>query len=783
MVKRCVMNMNFAGVYEYAFIDHVRGGIQYGPGTSSTWLTTGGPLWTQNVDSDGWPAYSTAVINKIATLGAIRLPDSTNFAGPYTIDGFGSGVIALSAGTWTIGAATGVSKSGNNLTVTDQGTGVRWTAQLTYSGARATIGLNCSSVDPLNTGKFIRQVRFYRTEDAADLASGKIFRSAWKQIYADLNPSFIRFMNWYGDNNSRICRFENRTLPSHAGITGNYNYVTGPRYGETTGTNSIAVAAVTGTTSSMQHGEVCQTRITNTVVRVPAFTGSGVNKTVSAITKASPGVVTCTGHGYNTGDKVVHFISAGMTELDRRICTITVSDANTYSIGIDTSSFSNFTAGTSGQYISLQVGSGNDRRDYPVVFEDGYTLASNYGTGYIVAGDMKTFYFDKTVYAVKDSDGTIVQGVWIFPGNGADLGHKGGIPLEICTAMINELNAMSSSAIGMWINIPHWALLSSDPDYSVGSNLAVKSVDVVINGANGYAALNSAVDLIVEYSNETWNSAGSSFYQTPYLGRRGFQRWGSGSTATDYVSLASLRSYLMCKDIQAAFPRVSYPRIKYVLGFWGSQGIANGSHNYLRTHGTTAVLTDALNPSADKPISVHDYAAFAAYIYNDDSNATYSVATCETAWTAAVGAVAKEAVCATYVQGMQTYGGSQTFDAYYGTLLPAYATAMGALSKNIIMYEGGWDRAISGTSAQQDFLKAAKRSRAFALALKDALNTFDTTANALYPADYIALDSRWGHAPDDFYSGGVEGAALDLAWTMLGLRNRGKRQMLVHYNS
>jgi hypothetical protein len=780
MVKRSSMNMNFFG-YEYAFIDHMKSGVQFGPGTGATWLATGGPLWTQNIDSDGWPAYSTAVINKSASLGAVRLPDSTNFAGPYTIDGFGSGTITLSTGTWTLGSATGVTKASNTLTVTDQGSGVRWTAQLTYSGTRQTIGVNAPTVDPLNTGKFIRQVRFYRTEDATDLTNGNVFRAPWKQIYVDLNPSFIRFMNWFGDNDARICRFENRTLPSHASYSGNYNWVTGPRYGETTGTNQYLVAAVTGTSSSMQHGEICQTRITNTVARVPAFSGgTSVNRTITGITKANPGSVNAVAHGFNTGDKIVHLISAGMTQLDRIVCTITVTDADNYTIGINTTAFTTFTAGTCNQYLSLQVGSGSDRTDYPIVFNDGWTIASNYGTGYIVAGDAKTFYFDKSIFAIKDAAGTPIYGVWLFPGNGSDLGHKGGVPLEICTACINELNAMSADPIGMWINIPHWALLSSDSDYTAASNLAVKSVDVVINGANGYAALTSAANLIVEYSNETWNTAGAAFYQSPYLSRRGLARWGSGLTSSsDAVSYCSLRSYLMCKDIQAAFPRASFPRIKYVLGFWGSQGIALNGHNYQRTHGNTAILTDVLNPSAEKPISVHDYAAYAAYIYNDDTNATYSLATCETAWTAAADAVAKEAVCATYVQGMQTFGGSQTFDNYYGTLLPAYATAMGALGKEIIMYEGGWDRIISGTAAQQNFLKAAKTSRAFANALRKALNTYDTTSNAQYPADYIALDSRWGHAPNDFYGNGVEGGALDLAWTFMGLRNKGKRQMVI----
>jgi len=777
--KRSVMNMNISGGTEESYIDYVRGGIQFGPGSSSTWWTAGDPLWTQNIDSDGWPAYSTAVINKIATLGAIRISASTNFAGPYTIDGFGSGVISLSSGTWTIGAATGVSKSGNNLTVTDQGAGVRWTAQLTYSGSQSSIGLNCGTVDPLNTGKFIRQIRFYRTEDAADLAAGKVFRRPWKQIYADLNPSFIRFMNWYGDNSARLCRFENRALPSHTGIIDKYNWVTGPRYGETTGTNQIALAAVTGTTASMVHGEIAQTRITNNLVRSPAYSGgSGVNKTITAITKANPGVVTCTGHGFNTGDKIIHLTSAGMTELDRRVCTITVSDANTYSLGINTSGFTTFTAGTCNQYISLQVGTGNDRRDYPIVFDDGYTIANHFGLEYIAAGDGKTFYFDKTIYAAKDSDGTIIQGVWIFGGTGKDIGHKPGIPIEICVACIKEINELSTSVIGMWFNIPHGALLSVDPDYSANSNTAVKSVDVVINGANGYAGLGSSIPLFIEYSNETWNSANLDFSQTLYLTQKGVQRWGLGlTTTTDRSSYAPLRSYLMCKDIQAAFPRASYPSIKYVMGFHGSQGIASGV-NYNRVHGTTAVLTDATwNPNGDEPMSVHDLGAFAAYIYNDDSNATYSKATCTTAWLAAgTDEVAKEAACALYVLGMKTHGGTQTFDNYYDNLMPAYATHLGGISKYIAMYEGGWDLAITGTSDQQNFLVAAKRSRAFANTLIGAFNKFNSNSNAFYPADYIASGDQWGHASP---SAAFVAANLDLSWTLMGLRNRGFRQMVI----
>jgi hypothetical protein len=775
--KRSVINMNqTAFYYEYAFIDHIKSSIQFGgPGNSSPWNTVGGPVWGQNIDADGWPNYSTVTINKRATFGGILIPASSNFAGPYTIDGFGSGTITLSAGSWTLGAATGVSLSTNTLTVTDQGVGVRWTAQLTYSGSRGIIGLNANVIDPLNTGKFLRDVRWYRTADASDLAAGKVFRSPWKQTYVDWCPSALRFMNWTGGNDCKLNRFENRTLPSYASYTGNYNWVAGPKYGETTGTNQIVLAAVTGTTASMQHGEMAICRITNSTVRQGTFTGGNVDRTVQAISNAATPVVQCNSHGFNSGDTVVHFITAGMTKLHQFPCTITVTDANHYNItNFNSTSAGTFTAGTVNQYISLQVGSGSDRTAYPVIFSNGTTYASAFGDGYIVAGDYKTFYFDKTISAQTDGSGNLVYGVWIFNQNGVDKGHEGGIPLEVCTALVNELNAMSPvRPIHMWVTVPHWAMLSSDSDYSAGSNYAVKTADVVLSGANGFSGLDSTCYLFIEYSNETWNNA-AAFPQATYLARRGQCRSGAAwvaTTITDYASMVGLRSYLMAKDIQAAFPGNS--RIKYVLAGQGTLGIAGGTMNYLRVHGTTAMLTDSLNPGGAEPMSVHDFFAWAAYVYNDDSNATYSLATCTTAWLAAGSdPVAKEAAYALYVQGIKTFGGTQTIDQYYGTLMPSYASAMVALGKQTMMYEGGWDHAIAGSADNISFLTACKQSQSWATALKNAQDTFNSVNGAIMPADYIQIDARWGHADPDLYSGGVEGAALDLAWLALGTRNR-----------
>jgi len=70
-----------------------------------------------------------------------------------------------------------------------------------------------------------------------------------------------------------------------------------------------------------------------------------VPKAVTGITRANPGVVTCTGHGFTSGVKVRLGDAAGMTEVNGNDYTVTVIDANSFSIGVDTSGFTAYTSG------------------------------------------------------------------------------------------------------------------------------------------------------------------------------------------------------------------------------------------------------------------------------------------------------------------------------------------------------------------------------------------------------------------------------------------------------
>lgn len=81
-------------------------------------------------------------------------------------------------------------------------------------------------------------------------------------------------------------------------------------------------------------------------------TAVGAAKTITAITKAAPGVLSVTGHGYNDGD-LVQLDVEGMTELDGALYRVYAKTADNFQLanltnsrGISTIGFGTFTAGT-----------------------------------------------------------------------------------------------------------------------------------------------------------------------------------------------------------------------------------------------------------------------------------------------------------------------------------------------------------------------------------------------------------------------------------------------------
>jgi hypothetical protein len=751
--KRSTINVNFVDyTYDYQFINHVLvGGLGVAPISG---FGAGGPVWNKAIlDANGWP--NSPVVNGKAWGNHILVPASTACSS-YVITWEGQGELQLTTGTWT-------AAGGKNYAIVGNGryTGTNARIQVTYSGPMQQIGWRVLQTNQSGGGYF-RNLKIFRAEDEADLNAGMIFRRGYKNVLANLNPSAIRFMNWTGGNDAQQSRFENRAVPSYATYGGS-NPTISPAYGGTTGTNALILAGVEGTSKTMQHGEIVQARIGTGIVRAG-------KKTVSGVTRSNPGIVTAVAHGFATGDKVVHRFAAGMTQLDYWPVTVNVIDADHYSIGIDTTTFSPFTSGAAMEYLSLNVGG---RGEYPIVFTDGATPGSAYSNSYIQAGDYKTFYFDKTLTASKDAAGKPIYGVWMFstPSPQNYLPYNAGVPLEICVSLIRELSAIMKSPVDMWITIPHRGLLSMDPDYVASSNYAIGAVSVALNGANGFGGLPLASKLLVEYSNETWNWG---FAQSTYLARQGYLRDATVGTANSSY-MHQLRSVIMVEDIKSALGANS--RVKFVLSGQGTVGIASGSMNYNRAFGTTQFSKDPLNTWGTSPIAHHDYWAWAAYFLAgpayDSANLANLAAAYATA-TAAGDTAVQEAVCATYVKnGVIGSGYSETLATYRDLHLPSYARTFGAIGKGSIMYEGGWDRSVTNGSSQVNaFLVAVKRSQAWADALVSFFDAFNSTANAAMPAGYVMVDPRWGHSAPDTYGGNIEGGGLDKAWLKAASRNR-----------
>lgn len=707
MDKRSVLNVGIVSGSEYRFINHIHAADQWGP-TGTQWIA--GAVYPQALGANGYPNVSLSVADAKLFGGAIRIPASWVYGAPssgqfYVLRWRGNGQVRLATGlsgsSWTLqsGMSTNATSASSDSWKTSSGSDTY--VVVNFTGPAQMIFVYVQSTDTNNVGAFLNSLAFYRLDDEADYLAGKIFRRPYKQSVVDYNPSVLRFVDWVGGNNAKQTWFSTRTLPNYpswgAGV--GTNWVASPAYGETSGVNQLTLAASVGTTgnskttpTSMIHGEIVTCRIGAGLARCGL-------KTVSAITKANPGVVTSTAHGFSDGDIIAHNISTGMTQLHLVPVTITVIDADNYSIGIDTSSFTTFTAGTSEQFTTLNVGG---RGDYPIVFPSVNAYGGRYGNGYISAGDYKTFIFDKSVAYQRDTAGDYIYGVWMFNDLGANNGHNGGVPLEICTALVNEVNQMSTAPIGMYLNIPHLGMSSMDPDYNLAENWGVNAVNVILNGANGFSGLTSAAPLLLEYSNETWNSGGNGTSQTPYCALRGYLRWPASGTG-NFSAMHSLRSVIAMTDILNSAYFQS--RVKFVMAGQGTRG-ASDAFTTQRIDGSNYYLNDPLiteNPQlkGQAPITFHDYFAFAGYFEPTTTYDTANLATITAQWVADIGNdAAQEADCASYItNGIVSPSTGETTNRYGNTLLPGYVTKLAGYGKSVIMYEGGWNHACSAITA------------------------------------------------------------------------------------
>lgn len=804
--------------------------------TNNTYIKNANGSWTAVA---GKKAYVVASNSGFASASLVSLNNVTS----------GGTSISVSSMAWSGGLVT-------VTTTAPHGRPVGYSLYLTFAGATPS-SVNATVLCTVTGGStytfalvsnpgaitgtityvaYCTNIAIYRRADEVDFmptavgGNGLLYRAPFKQAMANLNPAFIRFLSYDTVNNNNICRFENRSAPSKAG--GNINWTAGPAYGKSSGANVITLAASTGTPgnsqttpASMVHGEVAQCLISNSMTRAGKFA-------ISAITKANPGQVTTTlTHGYSTGD-VIQLVCGksaatgnpytGMVELNFVPVTITVIDANNFTIGIDTTLFTTFVAGSPVAYccayVTMQVGSGNDRTAYPVLDATGANpVGANTFTTAFVGSTYVSFVFDKNIAGVRSAGTTLnwTMGAWVVAGTGsATPGNpstlQAGMPIEYMTAFMIEVNKLSQSPIHMWLGVPHRGLAPVDPDYSTSSDWALNAVSIVMAGANGYKGLvgNTSASLICEFSNETWNAL---FFQTAYMAFLNYIR--NGSATSDVSTMSALRSTIMARNITNNSPYRS--RVKLTLGVQGLAGYAAPNTNRLTGSGTN-YFSDAWNTwqGGLTPINQHDACNPATYF---DPTSTYTNTTIGTGtfiddsamFNGAdnsgngggnyTGAANPTQAIANFVANSVTQGatgsfGGQTIANYCSQsnpsagLIAQYATQMALINRFVIQYEGGtdWNTAVGSgigshtiTSGDNLFLEAVLQSQAWATAQAQFFNNCATLAS-VGPStifNYLSVSAsapRWAYMWPDTYSGGVEGGAFTASpmWTTLGARNQ-----------
>lgn len=94
-------------------------------------------------------------------------------------------------------------------------------------------------------------------------------------------------------------------------------------------------------------------KIIATEITLEVENALGSALTVTALTKANPGVATSAAHGLSNGDVVKFSISDGMVELDEQVVRVANVATDTFELeGLDTTNYSTWSAGTATEVSS-----------------------------------------------------------------------------------------------------------------------------------------------------------------------------------------------------------------------------------------------------------------------------------------------------------------------------------------------------------------------------------------------------------------------------------------------
>lgn len=587
------------------------------------------------LDNNGYPTkMATGMIEPYKTFINLYLTNND----PWVLEWDGSATLSIGIVTAGVSASTNVISSNRiEYTITS--------GSLAFN-ATFLIQLNIEATTFGNNG---RNIRLYRKSHETLLNAGQVWAPHFISRYTGLGR--LRFMDYQNTNENQQMLWAHRSLTTDCSWLG-YTLRKDTYCGLATQSSNdwTTASALTGNPSAWTQGMMVSMRLSG---------GGNTVKDVTSFSKASSAVIGVTAHGYSNGDLVffIPFSLSGDFATFTAIpwFTVTVIDANSFSINLDSSAFTG--TYTSGGRIAKQVrvkaGSLPFKR---VIAIDGGHIGQSWATD-----DIRQCIYDSNRDALVTCLGPMASGVG---GGGTENSKQTSVPIE---HLINLANACQ---VNPWFCVPQMAT----------QNWVDNFCDLLLDPTNGVSA---NLVSIIEFSNEVWNP-GAGFTQTFWGLNQARVLWpGSVSqTAFDNIGIGNWYGYRFHQIMTAV-------NAKFV-------GRTNRIHKVISMFTAGTDLTNFVKPRLEAalaslpstPASLANSLAIAPYIEPTRTG----TADAEQVWNYSQGGALAQTALNWLDARFRDDGntGSFTLKFCQDTLFPTWKTIANSYSLRLTQYEGGW---------------------------------------------------------------------------------------------
>jgi hypothetical protein len=249
-------------------------------------------------------------------------------------------------------------------------------------------------------------------------------------------------------------------------------------------------------------------------------------------------------------------------------------------------------------------------------------------------------------------------------------GIHSGVPVEICVALCNKLNAHP------WLHVPYLAL---DPLTDFAAELATYCLN----------NLNDGLVPRFEPANEVWNSA-AGFEVTPYAAAKANAAWGSSNDWHNWYGRALSR---MGEAISAVYGD-DRSRYQVICGVQTSSTPANSNARLA----STRYVSDGGDPASDWATHVAITNYWSSIYYNTATETTLA-----TDYAAAGTDAEREAIADEYLQVSATF-----FTSYYNTFSGWKTWGVSFGVDGLCAYEGGYSPDYTSNTNKDTLRRASK---------------------------------------------------------------------------